>query len=170
MDLKSLVSDVADFPAKGVVFKDITGILKNAEAFAYVVDAMSAPYKNKGITKVVGVESRGFFFASAAAYALGAGFVPIRKEGKLPRKTKSCRYESEYASCVMEMHEDALVPSDKVLMIDDVLATGGTAAAAVEMVRSFGVEPEAFVFLMELGFLNGRKKLRETHVESLIKY
>ena len=170
INLKDFIADVPDFPVNGVMFKDITGLVGNAEAFKQAVRLFTKPFKNKGITKVVGVESRGFFFAPAVAYALGAGFVPVRKPGKLPCKTVSREFVCEYAQNKIEMHADALTKDDKILLLDDVLATGGTAEAALELARSSGCKVEAFLFLLELEFLKGREKLKDVPVTCLLKY
>lgn len=170
MNLKNYITDVPDFPIKGVIFKDITPLVGDAGAFKETVEQFAAPFKDKGITKVVGIESRGFFFAPAVAYALGAAFVPLRKPGKLPGVTVSRQYVCEYNTNKIEIHADALNEKDNVLLLDDVLATGGTAAAAAELTQSFGARIEAFIFLLELEFLDGRKNLQGLRVESLIKY
>lgn len=170
MNLKDYTRTIKDFPKPGIGFIDVTPLTADAAAFKEAVRQFSEPYLNSGITKVVGVESRGFFFAPAVAYALNAGFVPIRKPGKLPGEKITKTYQNEYATDTIEMHKDALSADDKVLILDDVLATGGTAAAALKMVKSLGAQVEAFLFLLELSFLNGREKLQDVKVESLIKY
>jgi adenine phosphoribosyltransferase len=170
INLKDYILDVPNFPVNGVGFKDITNLIKDPAAFREAIKQLAALYKNKGITKVAGIESRGFFFAPALALELGAGFVPIRKKGKLPRETISESYVCEYSQNTIEIHKDAFVPGDKVLLLDDVLATGGTAAAAVALVKKLGVKPAGFAFLLELAFLDGRKLLADTEVISLIKY
>ena len=139
MDLKSTIREIPDFPQKGIDFKDITTMLKNPEAFAYVVDSITERFQNKGITKVVSLESRGFIVGGALAYHLNAGFVPIRKSGKLPAKTVSMAYELEYGADKIEIHEDALDSNDIVLIHDDLLATGGTAMAALNLVQKLKI-------------------------------
>ncbi|WP_428897801.1 adenine phosphoribosyltransferase [Parelusimicrobium proximum] len=170
LNLKDYIVDVPNFPLNGVVFKDITVLTENAEAFKQAVDEMASFYKGKGITKVAGIESRGFFFAPAVAYALGAGFAAIRKKGKLPRETVSESYTCEYSSNTIEVHKGVFSPSDKVVLIDDVLATGGTAKAACELIKKNGAELVGISFLLELTFLKGREKLLGTEVKSLIQY
>lgn len=168
--IKSLVRDVPDFPKKGIVFKDITPMLKNPEAFSSCMELMAAPFKGKGITKVLGVESRGFLLCPPVAVALGAGVVPVRKKGKLPWKTLSASYALEYGTDTLEMHADALESGDNVLIVDDVLATGGTCAAVMEMAAKSGAKIAGAAFLIELDFLGGRSKLNDTKVHSLINY
>jgi len=168
--IKNLVRDVPDFPKKGVIFKDITPLLSDVTAFREAVRLLAAPYKGKGITKVLGVEARGFLLAAPAALELDAGMVPLRKKGKLPRKTVSASYALEYGTDTLHMHADALEKGDKVLIVDDVLATGGTCAAVIEMARGLGAEVVAAAFLIELDFLGGRGKLKDTAVHSLINY
>jgi adenine phosphoribosyltransferase len=168
-DLAALIRDVPDFPKPGIVFKDITPLLADAEGLAAAVGALAGPYAGKGITKVVGVESRGFIFGAAVARELGAGFVPIRKPGKLPAATRAQTYELEYGTDTIEIHEDAVIPGESVLMIDDLLATGGTMAAACKLVEGLGARIVAVAFLIELSFLNGRSKLDGYDVQSLIQ-
>jgi len=168
-EIAALIRDVKDFPKPGIVFKDITPLLGDAAAFKKVIDTMAGLYKDKGITKVAGIESRGFIFAAAVAYALGAGFVPIRKPGKLPCETLCETFSLEYGADKIEIHTDALKPADKVLLVDDVLATGGTMQAAVYLVRKLGARLEGCLFLMELGFLNGREKINAP-VDALVKF
>lgn len=170
MDIKKIIRDVPDFPVKGIIFKDITTLLKNSEAFEYTLNELYNLCKNKGITKIVGIESRGFIFGGALAGKLGVGFVPIRKPGKLPYKKLSETYELEYGTDKIEIHADALDPSDKVLLHDDLLATGGTMKAACNLVEKLGATIEQISFVIELSFLNGREKLKEYDVRSLIKY
>ncbi|MFA5161522.1 MAG: adenine phosphoribosyltransferase [Elusimicrobiales bacterium] len=168
--IKQLVRDVPDFPKKGITFRDITPLLDNHQAFAETMRLLSAPFKGKAITKVLGVESRGFLLCAPVALELGAGIVPIRKKGKLPRKTVSASYALEYGSDTLEMHADALKGGDKIIIVDDVLATGGTCAAVAEMARGLGARVEAAAFLIELDFLGGRSKLKDIPVHSLIHY
>lgn len=169
MDLTRLIRDVPDFPKPGITFKDITPLLADARAFAACVAAMGAAAAGKGVTKVVGIESRGFILAPPVALALGVGFVPVRKPGKLPWKARRQSYQLEYGSDAIEIHEDALTAADQVLVVDDVLATGGTAAAAVALVRGSGATVVAASFLIELGFLGGAKRL-DCPVHAVLRY
>ncbi|WP_435771077.1 adenine phosphoribosyltransferase [Nocardioides sp. SYSU DS0651] len=161
--LTRLVRDVPDFPEPGIVFKDITPLLADAEGFGAVVEALAAAGRGPDgapvVDKVVGMEARGFIFAAPVALALGVGFVPVRKKGKLPHTTHEVAYELEYGEAVLELHRDGLAPGDRVLVVDDVLATGGTARATCDLVRRCGAHPAAFAVLMELGFLAGRDQL-----------
>ena len=159
MDLVSYIRDIPDWPKTGVVFKDITPLLASPEGFREAIDAIADAYADAGVTKVMGAEARGFIFGGALAYKLGAGFVPARKPGKLPWKTTSVTYELEYGTDSLEVHADALGKSDIVLIVDDVLATGGTAAAKAELVNVVGARVAGFAFLIELDFLKGRDKL-----------
>jgi adenine phosphoribosyltransferase len=172
MDLKKHIREIPDFPNKGINFKDITTLLKDSEAFCQVVDRITDYFKDKKITKVVTLESRGFIIGGALAYRLHAGFVPIRKAGKLPSKTVSISYELEYGNDVIEMHEDALNVEDVVLIHDDLLATGGTAQAALRLVEKFGVKKVYFSFICDLSFLDTPQKRQldafQPHI--LIKY
>ncbi len=169
-DLKALIKDVPDFPKKGIVFKDITPLLADAAGFKKVIDDLAAPFLGQGITVVAGIESRGFLLATPVAYRLGAGVVPIRKKGKLPRAVHKASYALEYGTDSIEAHSDALGPKDKVLLIDDVLATGGTAKAACELIAALGGTLAGVCFLIELGFLNGREKIPGKKIHSLITY
>ncbi len=157
--IKAAIRDIPDFPQKGIIFKDITPVIGDPALLKCVVEELAAPYKGKGITKVAAVESRGFIFGSSMAILLGAGFVPIRKKGKLPFKTIEQSYSLEYGTATLEMHVDAVKKGDKVLLVDDLLATGGTAEACVKMIRQLGAEVVAAQFLIELGFCKGREKL-----------
>jgi adenine phosphoribosyltransferase len=159
MDLEALIRDVPDFPKPGIVFKDITPLLGDARGLAVVVDRMAEPFIGQGITKVVGIESRGFIFAPAVALRLDCGFVPVRKPGKLPWDCERIEYELEYGSDALEIHRDAVGPKDKVLVVDDVLATGGTAAATIELVERLGAEVIAAGFIAEIVALQGRKRV-----------
>lgn len=170
MDLKSLIRDVPDFPKPGIVFKDITTLTKNPEGFRQSVDEMASLYEGRGVDVVVGMESRGFIFGGAVAYLLGAGFVPARKPGKLPAGAISAEYELEYGTDRLEMHRDAIASGQKVLVVDDLLATGGTAEATVDLVSQLGGEIVGIVFLIDLTFLKGREKLADYEVSSLIEY
>lgn len=161
MDLESYIRDIPDWPEEGVMFKDITPLLASPDGFRKAIEVLTDAYAEKSVTKVMGAEARGFIFGGALAYTLGAGFVPARKPGKLPWVTTSVSYELEYGQASLEVHQDAIVPGDKVLIIDDVLATGGTAAAKVDLIRSMGAEVVGFAFLIELDFLEGRNKLPE---------
>ncbi len=168
--LKAAIRDVPDFPKPGIMFKDITPLLNDPALFGLAVKLLAEPYKGKGITKVVGMEARGFIFAAPVALELGAGFTPVRKKGKLPYKTVSVTYDLEYGQDTLQIHEDALASGEKVLIVDDVLATGGTAKGVCGLVEKLGGKVEAVAMLIELGFLNGRDKLSGYPVESLIKY
>lgn len=161
MDLSLCIRDIPDWPKEGVVFKDITPLLADPEAFKYAVDTIAEAFKDAGVTKVLGAEARGFIFGAPIAYALGAGFTPARKPGKLPWKTSSVTYELEYGTDQLEVHEDGFDENDTVLIVDDVLATGGTAAAKVEMVTGKGAKLAGLAFVLELDFLGGIKKLPE---------
>ncbi len=170
MNLNTKIRTIPDFPKKGIMFKDITTILKDAEALAYCVDTLYEKYKNKGITKVIGIESRGFIIGTALAYRLGVGFVPIRKPGKLPAETIRQEYQLEYGTDAIEIHKDAIVHGEKVLLHDDVLATGGTMEAACKLVNQLGGVIVGLSFLIELSFLNPRKKFANYDIFSLISY
>ena len=155
----SLIRNVPDFPKKGILFKDITPLLANPEAFKAVIDDFIVLCKNKGITKIVALESRGFIFGAPLAYALGVGFVPIRKRGKLPYKKLSIEFDLEYGKDIIEMHQDALDKNDKVLLVDDLLATGGTMSAAIKLIEQLGAKIEMCAFMCELEALKGKEKL-----------
>ncbi len=167
-DLSSYIRDIPDFPKEGIVFKDITPLLADANAFRRAVDVLASEYEEIGVTKVLGAEARGFIFGGALAYKLGAGFVPARKPGKLPWQTTSAEYELEYGTDSLEMHLDAISSDDVVLIVDDVLATGGTAAAKAKLAMSTGAKIAGFSFLIELDFLGGRAKLGDAKIASLI--
>jgi len=168
--LKSIIRDVPDFPKKGIVFKDITPLLADPSAFGELVKHFAGQYRNAGITKVLGIEARGFLLAAPIATELGAGLVPVRKKGKLPYKTVAASYALEYGTDTLEMHADAVKPGEKVLIVDDVLATGGTAGAVCSLVEKLGGEVAGIAMLIELEFLNGRAKLAGRPIHSLIKY
>jgi adenine phosphoribosyltransferase len=170
MDLKTYIRDVPDFPKKGILFKDITPLLRAPEAFEFCVDALAEPFRRHNVTKVAAIESRGFIFGSCVARLLNAGFVPIRKPGKLPWTKRRNEYVLEYGTDALEIHDDALTADDRVVLIDDVLATGGTAAAASCLIRDLGAELVGVAMVIELSFLNGRSKLDGTSVHSLITY
>jgi adenine phosphoribosyltransferase len=165
-----LIRDVPDFPEPGIVFKDVTPLLLDKVAFSTVVDAMCMRFGRGQVDKVVGIEARGFILAAPVAYHLGAGFVPARKVGKLPGPSRRVNYVLEYGDATLEMHDDAVQPGDRVLVVDDVLATGGTAAATVDMVRQLGGEVVGCAFLLELGFLRGAEKLAGLTRYSLLEY
>ncbi len=167
---KRLIRNVPDFPKKGILFYDITTLLKNAKALREVMDLLAGKYMNQKIDLVLGVESRGFIFAPILAYQLGAGFVPVRKPGKLPAESVKVSYDLEYGKDALEIHKDAIQPQQRVLIVDDLLATGGTAAAVTQMVQQMGGQVVALAFLVELVFLDGRKKLSEFEVFSLLQY
>ena len=168
-EVKLQIRNIPDFPVKGIQFKDITTALQQPDCLRWMRDEMVNLYKNKGITKIVGIESRGFIIAPAVAMELGVGFVPIRKPGKLPAETVEISYQKEYGVDTIQMHKDALSADDVVLLHDDLLATGGTMAAAIELVKKFGVKKVYVNFLIELDFLNGRELLEKgAEVDSLI--
>lgn len=168
--LKKYIRDIPDFPKAGILFKDITTLLKDKKAFRKAVDALVKKFKNKKIDKVVAVEARGFILGGAVAYHLGAGFVPVRKKGKLPAKANSVTYELEYGTDTLEMHHDALNPGDKVLIVDDLLATGGTVKAVTDLVKQLKAKITGIAFLIELTDLKGKDKLKGYPLYSLIKY
>ena len=168
--VRAAVRDVPDFPKKGIVFKDITPILKDGDLFRASIDLFLDQCKGKQIEKVVGIDARGFVFGSAVAYELGIGFVPLRKKGRLPYKTERAAYTLEYGEAEMELHIDAIVPGERIVLIDDLLATGGTSASAVTLIKKVGGELIEAIFLIELEFLHGREKLAPTPVSSFLKY
>ena len=169
-DVRARIRDVPDFPKKGIVFKDITPVLADAAIFKRVVEAFATRWRGEGIAKVVGIESRGFLFAAPVAYALGAGLVIVRKPGKLPWRTAREVYALEYGEDALEMHLDAIGPGERVLVVDDVLATGGTADAVGRLVTGQGAQLAGFSFLLELGFLNGGRRLGPERVHALVRY
>jgi len=168
--LRALVRDIDDFPKPGVVFKDITPLLGDAASFARMVDALAAPYAGRGITKVLGIEARGFIAGAPVADRLGAGFVPVRKAGKLPWHVEKEEYVLEYGTDLLEIHRDALHPGEVTLIVDDVMATGGTAEATVRLVEKLGANVAGLAFIIELAFLEGRRRLGSHEVHSLITY
>jgi adenine phosphoribosyltransferase len=168
--LKAHVRDIPDWPSPGIVFRDITPLLAAPDAFTATVDALAAPFAEVQIDKVLGIEARGFVFASPVAYRHAAGFVPVRKAGKLPWEIEREEYELEYGTDLLEIHRDAVAPGEKVLIVDDVIATGGTAAATAALVERLGGEVVGFTFVIELEFLHGRKKLPGYNVHSLVRY
>jgi len=170
IDLKKTIRDIPDFPKAGILFKDITTLLKDKKAFKLAINALAKNYKNKKIDKVVAVESRGFIFGSVLANKLNAGFVPVRKKGKLPGKTNSVTYELEYGTDTLEMHDDAIEKKENVLIVDDLLATGGTAKAVTELIKQNEGKVVGIAFLIELLFLKGKDKLKGYPVFSLLKY
>ncbi len=169
-ELENYIRNVPDFPKKGIGFKDITTLLKDGMAFHKAVDEISKKFLNKEIEKIVGIESRGFIFGSALAYKWNIGFIPVRKPGKLPAETISEEYQLEYGTDSVEIHKDAISPNEKVLIVDDLLATGGTAAATVNLLEKLDGDIQGIVFLIELDFLNGRDKLNKYDVVSIINY
>ena len=168
--LKERIRHVPDFPKPGILFYDITTLMKDAAGFRASVDAMAAPYKDQKVDLVVGIESRGFIFGAAVADRLGAGFAPVRKLGKLPSATRRASYSLEYGTDALEIHEDAIAAGQKVLVVDDLLATGGTAAATVGLVRGLGAEVVGVQFLIELVALGGRAKLATESVHTVLAY
>ncbi len=168
--LKSYIREVPDFPKPGILYYDITTLLENAHALRMTIDQFVWLFADLHVDKVVGIESRGFMFGSIVAYNLNAGFVPMRKPGKLPAHTVEQTYELEYGEDRLEMHSDGIAPGERVLIVDDLIAIGGTAAAAAQLVETVGGEVVGLGFVVELGFLEGRKKLEGYSVESLIKY
>ena len=168
--LKSLVREVPDFPKAGVLFYDITTLLKDAKGLHELIDALGDGYAGKGIDKVVGIEARGFIFAPAVAYALNAGFVPVRKPKKLPAATERVEYQLEYGTDVLEIHRDAIEAGENVLIVDDVLATGGTAAAVTKLVEKLNGKVAGLGFVIELDFLKGREKLPGRDIRALLHY
>ena len=170
MDLKSYIRDIPDFPVEGIIFKDITPLLQNPLAFCYAVDAIAEFLGSKKTDAILSIEARGFFFGAALAYRLHKPLVPIRKEGKLPFSTKAVSYSLEYGTDTLEIHEDGVLTGQEVVIVDDVLATGGTVEAACRLVDSIGAKVSGLAFLVELGFLNGRKNLSNYDIFSLITY
>lgn len=170
MELASLIRDVPDFPVEGILFKDITTLVERADAFREVIDWMVDQYADRDIDKVVAIEARGYIFGAPLAYKLEAGFVPVRKPGKLPADTISESYELEYGTNTLEMHEDAIEPGQRVLVVDDLLATGGSARATVNLIERLGGQVIGIAFMIELDFLHGRDKLEGYEVVSLIHY
>ena len=170
IDLKRYIRDIPDWPKKGILFRDITPLLLNPKAFAAAVEALCADFTEAGIEYVAAVEARGFIFGAAVAEKLGAGFVPIRKKGKLPWQTESVSYDLEYGTDTLEVHSDAIESGGKVLMVDDLLATGGTMAAACELIEKIGGTVAGIAFLIELAGLQGREKMADYKVASIISY
>ncbi len=170
LQLKDCIRNIPDFPKPGILFRDITTLLKDNKAFKHALDALVDKYKNKKIDKVAAVEARGFILGGVVAYRLGAGFVPVRKKGKLPWKTNSATYELEYGTDTLELHHDAINPGERVLIVDDLLATGGTVKAVTDLVKQLQGNIVGIAFLIELTDLKGKDKIKEYPVYSLIKY
>jgi len=170
MDLKAKIREIRDFPTEGVLFKDITTLLKDPRAFKHVVDQLAVNYIQSRVEVVVAIESRGFIFGGAMAHELGAGLVPVRKLGKLPAKTIEVEYELEYGRDALAIHADAITPGQRVLVVDDLLATGGTMAATLRLVEQLGGVVVGVAFLIELAFLGGRQKIKDYPITSLIIY
>src|SRR5680860_377216 len=170
MDLKDKIRNIPDFPKKGIVFFDITTLIKDGEALKYSVEAMAEQFKGKKIDAIMGAESRGFIFGAAIAYKLGVGFIPVRKPGKLPYKTCQVSYDLEYGSSSLEMHIDAIKKGENILVVDDLIATGGTAKAMAQIIEQMGGNVVGFSFLVELSFLNPRKVLEGYEIRSLVEY
>jgi len=168
--LRAKIRDIKDFPTEGILFKDITTLLKDGPAWRFAVDSLASRYQDDRVDVVVGVESRGFIFGGAIAHQLQAGFVPVRKIGKLPGKTIEVEYELEYGRDALAMHEDAIVPGQRVLAVDDLLATGGTMSATLRLIEQLGGRVVGVAFMIELAFLGGREKLKNRPLHSLIVY
>lgn len=168
--LKDKIREIPDFPTEGILFYDVTTLLKDPEGLREVMDALVGRYQDQGIAKVLGIESRGFIFAPTLAYQLDAGFVPVRKKGKLPAETFEASYDLEYGTDTLEIHRDAVEPGERILIVDDLIATGGTAEATARMVSEMGAEIAELAFLVELEFLNGRSRIGDHGVFSLLKY
>lgn len=169
-ELRNAIRDVPDFPKKGIIFKDITTLIQKKDLFRRAIDELADRYKNKSVDLVACIEARGFIFGGALAYRLGAGVVPIRKKGKLPYKTRTATYALEYGTDSLEIHEDSIKPGQRVLLVDDLLATGGTTKATAGLIKGLGGELVEIAFLIELEFLHGRDKLKDYNIFSLIKF
>ncbi|MBF0504418.1 MAG: adenine phosphoribosyltransferase [Candidatus Omnitrophica bacterium] len=169
-DLKKYIRDIPNFPKEGIIFKDISTLIKDPAAFKKSIDTLAGTYKNQRVQYVVGVEARGFIFGAALAYKLGAGFIPVRKKGKLPYKTKKVTYQLEYGVDTLEIHEDAIAPKARVLVVDDLLATGGTVKAVIDLLKEQKAKIVGVAFLVELAFLKGKEKLKDLPIYSVIKY
>jgi adenine phosphoribosyltransferase len=169
-ELKTHIRDIPNFPQEGIVFKDISTLLKNKDAFKKSIDTLANNFKKERIEYVVGVEARGFIFGSALAYKLGAGFVPVRKKGKLPSKTRSITYQLEYGTDTLEIHEDAFKANARVLIVDDLLATGGTVKAVTELLKAQKAKIVGIAFVVELKFLKGKERLKNLPIYSIIQY
>ena len=170
IDLKTFIRDVPDFPKPGILFKDITPLLRDGNAFTSSVEALARPYADAGLVAVAAVEARGFIFAAAVAARLDCGFIPLRKPNKLPSETAAVEYALEYGNDAIEVHQDAIQPGDRVALIDDVLATGGTAAAAVRLMEGLDADLIGIAFLIELAGLDGRRHLQGRHVHAVLTY
>lgn len=170
MDIAAFIRNIPDFPKPGIQFKDITTLLQNGPAFRYVIDSWKERYANQSVDAIVGVDARGFIFGAALAYVLSLPFIPARKKGKLPADTISQDFDLEYGTDTIEVHTDALAKSSRVILVDDLLATGGTMGAVVKLVEKLGAEIIEIVFVVELTVLNGREKLRDYPVHSLVQY
>ena len=170
--LLNAIQTVPDYPVKGIMFRDVTSLLEDAEAFALTIELLANAYRNKGFTKVVGTEARGFLFGAPLALALNIGFIPVRKPGKLPRDTYAQAYQLEYGEDILEIHQDALTPADKVLIIDDLLATGGTIEATTKLIRRLGAQVQDAGFVISLPDLGGEKRLADINITpySLLQY
>lgn len=169
-ELKAIIREIPDWPKKGILFYDVTTLMKDGPSFKKAIDALIKPFKDKHVDLVIGVEARGFIFAPTVAYALGAGFVPVRKPKKLPAPTRSVSYQLEYGSDSLEIHQDAIETGQRVLIVDDLIATGGTACAVADMVEEMGGEVVGLAFLVELDFLKGRDKLSKHEIVSILRY
>jgi adenine phosphoribosyltransferase len=170
LDLKQFIRDVPDFPEPGIIFRDITPLLQNADAFQDAVDQLAAAFLGNDVDVVAGIESRGFVFAAPLAYKLGLPLVPIRKPGKLPAARMSVEYSLEYGQGQLDIHQDAVRPGQRVLVVDDLLATGGTAIAAIELIEMLGAQVQGLAFLVELDGLAGRERLRDRRIVSIVRY
>ena len=168
--LKAMIRHVPDFPKAGILFYDVTTLLRDREGLRLAIDALAEPYRDRGIDTIVGIESRGFILGAAVADRIGAGFVPVRKLGKLPSQTVRASYALEYGTDTLEMHRDAIDPGQRVVIVDDLLATGGTARATIDLVRQVGGKVEALAFLIELVELNGRSKLGGENILAVLQY
>ena len=170
MDIKSLIRDIPDFPKPGIIYRDITTLLQSPEGLSYVIDHFSDEFLDQKIDYVIGIESRGFIFGAPIAYKIGAGFVPVRKAGKLPAAIHSIEYELEYGTDCLEIHQDAIQVESRILIVDDLIATGGTAAATAELVGKLGCTLIGFAFIIELLALEGRSKLPNSPIRSMVTY
>jgi adenine phosphoribosyltransferase len=170
VDLRSLIRDVPDFPKKGILFKDITPLLASPQGLAMAVEVLCNPFRGQGIQAVVGAESRGFIFGTAIAQALSCGFIPVRKPGKLPSEKLALTYDLEYGQDTLEIHKDAIKPGQRCVLVDDLLATGGTMKACCDLVETLGGQIVGIAVLIELSFLNGRKRFSKYNLQSAIKY
>lgn len=169
-ELKKFIRDIPNFPKEGIIFKDITTLLKDKDAFKKAVNMLAAKFRKQNVDYIVGVEARGFIFGAALAYKLGVGFVPVRKKGKLPYKTRSISYQLEYGTDTLEIHEDAIPPNARVLIVDDLLATGGTIKAVADLIKAQKAVIAGVAFLVELRFLKGKEKFKDLEVYSVLKF